>query len=55
MIGKKRKRESKSINYEYEEEREDLNPKQKIAEKIGGTKRRATSRSTASSSKTVDF
>ena len=52
-IGKKRKREQKELEYEFE--REDLNPKQKIAEKISSTKRRATSKSTAGSDKTVDF
>jgi len=51
--GKKRKRESREL--EYEQEFEDLNPKQKIAEKISNSKRRGTSKSTASSEKTVDF
>lgn len=55
LIGKKRKREPKTLSYEYEEEREDLNSKQKISEKVSATKRRSVSKSTASSDKTVDF
>ena len=52
-VGKKRKRPTREL--EYEQEFEDLNPKQKIAEKISSSKRRATSKSTASSDKTVSF
>ena len=56
LIGKKRKRPSKKIEYEIEEEREDTMPRQKVAEKVAGvSKRRASSKSTASSGKSIDF
>ena len=59
LIGNKRKRTPKGpkeISYEYEEEREDLTSKLKSTEKIIATKRRAVSKSTASSEKRpVDF
>ena len=55
LIGKKRKRPSKKLEYEIEEEREDIAPRQKIAEKVSSSKRRASSKTTASSGKSVDF
>ena len=55
LIGKKRKRPSKKLEYEIEEEREDIAPRQKIAEKVSNSKRRASSKTTASSGKSIDF